>query len=221
MGFEYRNDLAKNFEFKMDEILTKKGLYVINLSYENLLKDAKIRNKLRYLYSIPEVIYIRFQPDRLIFNKTMNKFMIIDYKVCNTPIYSKNRIKFLIEKSGDRSLSHKNVGAIEYTAIKHYKELAEKLKLNIALVIYSTFSKRKILAENINNIDIKYHDSVVLGMNNASGTPYANINLDELKSMPEFFREEFGINISQKNEKEIIEYMENQTRIKDKQDRRI
>lgn len=206
MGFMKRNLMSKKFEQLMDDFLKLYNFDIVDISYERIFPED-IRNNLRRLYNVPEIIYVRFQPDRFAFLNDKNSFLI-EYKICNTPIQFDKRIEELRRISGDNSLSKENVGAIESTAFQHYLKLQKNLNLRIILIIYSSFNQKKILAEFIDNIKIKNESNVIYGFGNASKTPYVNINLDELRRIDKFLQEEFKISVSEDKIKKIIQNME-------------
>ncbi|MCD6168824.1 MAG: hypothetical protein J7J33_05960 [Caldisericia bacterium] len=206
MSFKERNKIAKKFENLMDDLLKEIGFKTVNISYEEKF-PKEIREKLRFLYDVPEVLFVRFQPDRFAYLNEKETFLV-EYKICNTPIKFSSRVEHLKKISNDKTLNKSNVGAIEATAYHHYVKLAKTFNLRFILIIYSRFHPNRIVADYVNNIRIKNESEVIYGTGNASRTPYVNVNLDEFEPLNVFLQNKFGIIIEKKTYRKILKEME-------------
>lgn len=193
MSFKERSELAKKIESGLDNILGEHGISITDISYEKIFSED-LRNKMRSKYDSNNIAYLRFQPDRFAYiNNDQNFFL--EYKICNTPIKFDSRVNYLQKISGDRSLSKTNIGAIEASAFINYSKISSNLGLDVAILVYCTYHSSKFLIEWVSSIKIKNQDKVIIGQGNASRTPYINVNLDEFRTVEDFFMEEFNIEI--------------------------
>lgn len=190
MGFEDRSATEKNMSAAMTDFFVKLGFQIADIGYENVFPQ-KMREQLRIIYDDPTVLFVRFLPDKFAFLNNKIIFLL-EYKTCNTPIKLQSRIDDLIAKSGIKTLSTKNVAAIETSSMENYKKISS-LGVKILLVIYSGFHGRPLVASWCNKVKVFFQDNVKLGEGNASRTPYSDVNLDDFTELKEFVTKEFGL----------------------------
>lgn len=190
MGFEDRSAMEKKMSVALTDFFVGLGFQIVNIGYENVFPQ-QIRDKLRSIYSDPTVLFVRFLPDKFAYLNDKIIFLL-EYKTCNTPIRLQSRIDFLIKHSGIKTLSSKNVAAIETSSLDNYRKISS-LGVKILLVIYSDFHDRPLVAEWFNRVKVFFQDNVKLGEGNASFTPYSDVNLDEFADLRDFMVKEFGL----------------------------
>jgi hypothetical protein len=190
MSFNKRRKIGKIAADAVCNLFEDLKFKTFDFGYEYIL-PKNIRGKLISINS-PTVHFIRFLPDMFVYLDKENVFFT-EVKVCMTPIYKDDRVETLKMLSGIDTLTKKNIGAIETSAINNYKNLNKYLGVKILLVVYSPFHGRSLVANWIENIPIVHQDDVRIGEGNASNTPYTDVNLDDFKDIRLMLYNEFNI----------------------------
>ena len=137
----------------------------------------------------PTAHFLRYMPDSAVLDSAQGKVYLLEYKAMTTPLYSKNRLRMLRERSGHDDLAPANVGVVETAALENYRRLAEA-GLKVALVIYCTYHPTRLLAEWEEKLVPLHSDRVRYGSTKASFTPYTNLHLDHVRPLEAFLRDE-------------------------------
>ena len=193
MGFNERIKLAENMEKHLIRFLLNNNFILEKTGYENYISKETIEI-LRKIHDNPTIKFLRYMPDY--FTKYQDKFFFIELKVMDSPILLDKRVEDLKKITGLNNLSKQNIGVIETAALQNYEALS-KLDVKILFIVYATFNSHKLLIEWENNLAKFYSDNVHIGNGDASFTPYTNINLDKMRDIKTFFKEEFNINLEE------------------------
>lgn len=200
MSFETRSNLSNKFETNLNQFLTSKGFKIWETGSEKTMpKD--LLGILKTVHGDDTVRVVRYIPDCFaIFD---NKYFFIEYKAMNSPIILDEKVESLKKMTGIDDLNKTNIGVVETEAIKNYDNLT-KIKVKILVIVYCTFHPKTLLIEWEDKINQFNSDKVKLGQGNASWTPYTNIHLDKMRTIKEFFEQEFKIRLNDSEVEQLI-----------------
>jgi hypothetical protein len=204
MSFDTRIICSQKLDNIFPEILRQLGFIVEKSGYESFISPSLI-SELRTVHNDLSVRFLRYLPDYFV--KYKDKYFFLELKVMDTPIKFDSRVNDLRQSCGISTLSKENIGVVETNAIKNYDCLSQ-IGVKILVVVYCSYHHNKILIDWEQNISKFYNDKVRLGQGDASFTPYTNINLDQMRSVKEFFEQEFQIYLEQEQINKLIEWME-------------
>lgn len=157
----------------------------VQFGYESFVSDD-VRSELRTVHDDETVLFVRFLPDFIVFDRQSRKGMLLEYKVSRTPRYSEGDNQWYIAQ-------------VESTAYYNYLNLYEKLNLKIAICLFVPYCKIPIFFDWIQNYEkALYRPPTVPQRSLGSGTPYVNVDVRKLKLLWSFLIEDLKI------EKEIL-----------------
>jgi hypothetical protein len=165
--------------------IARRGIHHVAYGYEVVL-PPEIQRAMRTIYS-PTALHVRFTPDFLLVvpgggvrgsTERSDPVLLLEYKVTATPRYSAGAAQW-------------SLGQIEADAWESYLRLTEA-GLQVAIVIYCPFHPRPLLCGRVEESWITRGRTIVRA-STGSGTPYVNVDLEQIATFEEFALEALGI----------------------------
>lgn len=175
--------------------------------YETHIPE-EVRNQLRYTRT-ETAKYIRFTPDFLLVDKKIpEQTCLLEYKVTQTPLFKKSRIQEIESVARlfnpEVSLDWQNIGQMEADAYANYIRLKTQLNVNVLILTFSSYHKRNLLCDFIENFRILRQDQVRGSTNTGSGTPFVNFDYRDVRTLFDFCRDFLEITLDKRTHADFI-----------------
>jgi hypothetical protein len=139
--------------------------------------------------------HVRFAPDSLILNvRDDERHHLLDYKVTQTPIYSRSRLALIREAAADACLTAESIGQIEADALDNYLRLCE-IGVRTAVLDHCAYHERTLLCEYADRIKVLHRDRVTTSTDTGSGTPFINLDCRSMRTLAQFLADEHDVHI--------------------------
>lgn len=224
-SFLDRINLTTRFESTLDPFLSDHGFEVMQFGQSVLLGDhpgiASRLKRLKMKQSLAALM-VKFSPDFLVCKTAHpSHLFFLDVKVSITPVFFMSQINRIREHSGHPDLQRQHIGEVEREAWFSYNTFYPSNE--VAIVMASPYSLRPVLAEWVSNIrclwcysgkkrdgkpapwdcskcSVRTKEGFGVIVNEdagGSGTPHTNIDFRSMRSLDDFLRDEFNVEIDQ------------------------
>ena len=136
-------------------------------------------------------LVVKFAPDCIGMDLKSNRLFFIDFKTSLTPVILDGAIEKIRIQAGRSTLRREQIGVVEREAWDNYTNVypADRTIIEMAC----PYNPRILLMEWVAKLSplFRYSGSVNY-KSEGSGTPHVNIDLDSMRTVPEFLAQEFG-----------------------------
>lgn len=168
-------------------------LAVVPYGYETHIAP-EVRTAMRFLRT-PTSKFVRFTPDFFVLDKQQpENLYLLEYKVTQTPLFSKGRIRQMGQEAGLPNLDWPDIGQMEADAYDNYLNLHEA-GLRVVVLNYCAYHTRPLLCDFIKNIQVLYRDVVTGDTKKGSRTPFVNFYCPTMRQLSRFLYDEHGLKI--------------------------
>lgn len=151
---------------------------------------------IRFIYT-ETTRHIKFAPDFFVVDKRCpERTYLLEYKCTQTPLYSRNRIEMIREKSPRKEIDWQDIGQWEAEAYDNYQALA-KLGIRVVILNYCAYHDRLLVCDFVQRVTPLHRDQVRLTTTRGSRTPFINFDLNTMRSLEEFLVAEHDFDIEQ------------------------
>ena len=203
-SFNKRLDAAAKLELSFMNAFNQHSSTHIIIKYGiESSKIAKAHSLIRFCYDNTSK-FIRYIPDSVLVRrdgKNLNETILIEFKAATTGIYSSKLFSDIQKSCLDRGelpiTSMEDVFNMENEALELYLKLAS-IDIKVVIIVMATYRKaghlRAQFVQDIAVCQVKNPNERFL--TRGSGTMIANVNLESLIDIEDFFAHQFNIDAS-------------------------
>lgn len=170
-------------------------LAVVPYGYETHIA-SEVRTAMRFLRT-PTAKFVRFTPDFFVLDRQQpENLYLLEYKVTQTPLFSKMRIRQMGQAAGNPDLDWPDIGQMEADAYDNYLNLHEA-GLRVVVLNYCAYHTRPLLCDFIENIQVLHRDVVTRDTKKGSRTPFVNFYCPTMRQLSRFLYDEHGLKINE------------------------
>lgn len=196
--FSQRLSLATRFDNALVPLLKQSGLRVYPFGAPVLLNGAtRIDASLRQLQSkrFPAALMMKFSPDYIVVPPNGKEPFFLDTKASVTPVFKSSHIETIARNCGITELQRYDVGEVEREAWDSYTGFYSGERT--AICFAAPYHPRLIAMDYCSRITPMYRLKEDTNLKSAgSRTPHVNIHLGKMRSLLDFFTEEFGVSLA-------------------------
>ena len=182
-------------------------LDVVPYGYETHINEG-VRGRMRFLRT-PTSKFVRFTPDFFVLDRQKpENLYLLEYKVTQTPLFSKARIRQMGQEAGLTGLDWPDVGQMEADAYDNYLNL-HQAGLRVVVLNYCAYHSRPLLCDFIHNLQVLHRDVVTTDTKKGSRTPFINFYAPGLRQLSRFLHDEHGLKIAEPAYNQAIQTLTN------------
>ncbi len=137
--------------------------------------------------------HIKFSPDLFVVDRRYpERTYLLEYKCTQTPLYSRNRIGMIRNKSPRKEIDCQDIGQWEAEAHDNYQSLTE-LGIRVAILNYCAYHNRLLVCDFVERVTPLHRDQVRLATTRGSRAPFINFDLTTMRSLEEFLVDEHDL----------------------------
>jgi hypothetical protein len=155
----------------------------------------------------PPTLMVKFSPDYLCAHTNKpGLIFLMDAKTSITPVFFQSWIDEVGRTSGFPQLSREDVGAVEREAWDVYNKFYPPDR--VAICFATPYNPRLLVAEWVNKIQLLYRLKEDRNLEaGGSGTPHVNIHLGRMRTLIDFVRQEFEIELDGTSYNDLLSFI--------------
>lgn len=180
-------------------------LAVVPYGYETHIAP-EVRTAMRFLRT-PTAKFVRFTPDFFVLDRQQpENLYLLEYKVTQTPLFSKGRMRQMGQVAGIPDLDWPDIGQMEADAYDNYLNLHEA-GMRVVVLNYCAYHSRPLLCDFIENIQVLHRDVVTGETKKGSRTPFVNFYNPTMRQLSRFLYDEHGLKINEATYNQAITHL--------------